>query len=102
MSILHTVNKSPFERNSLDSCLKFASAGGSVLLFEDGVYAAVKGSSVEAKVVGARGSLKLYVLGPDLNARGFTADRVIPGINVVDYAGFVDLAAECDKVQAWL
>jgi tRNA 2-thiouridine synthesizing protein B len=102
MSILHTVNKSPFERNSLDSCLKFASAGGSVLLFEDGVYAAVKGSSVEAKVVGARGSLKLYVLGPDLNARGFTNDRVIPGINVVDYAGFVDLAAECDKVQAWL
>ena len=27
MSILHTVNKSPFERNSLDSCLKFARPG---------------------------------------------------------------------------
>jgi tRNA 2-thiouridine synthesizing protein B len=102
MSILHTINKSPFERNSLDSCLKFAAAGGSVLLIEDGIYAALKGSSVEAKVVDAQGSLKLYVLGPDLNARGFTADRMIPGINVVDYAGFVDLAAECDKVQAWL
>ena len=25
MSILHTVNKSPFERGSLDTCLKFAS-----------------------------------------------------------------------------
>jgi tRNA 2-thiouridine synthesizing protein B len=53
-------------------------------------------------VAAAQGSLKLYVLGPDLNARGFADDRVIPGINVVDYAGFVDLAAECDKVQAWL
>jgi tRNA 2-thiouridine synthesizing protein B len=102
MGILHTVNKSPFERNSLDSCLKFAAAGGSLLLFEDGVYAAVKGTSAEAKVAAAQGSLKLYVLGPDLNARGFTDDRVIPGINVVDYAGFVDLAAESDKVQAWL
>jgi tRNA 2-thiouridine synthesizing protein B len=102
MSILHTVNKSPFERNSLDSCLKFAAAGNSLLLIEDGIYAALKGSSMEAKVAAAQGSLKLYVLGPDLNARGFTDDRVIPGINVVDYAGFVDLAAESDKVQAWL
>jgi tRNA 2-thiouridine synthesizing protein B len=102
MSILHTVNKSPFERNSLDSCLKFAAAGASVLLIEDGIYAALKGSSVEAKVADAQGSLKLYVLGPDLNARGFSDDRLVPGINVVDYAGFVDLAAECDKVQAWL
>ncbi len=102
MSILHTINKSPFERNSLDSCLKYAAAGHSVLLFEDGIYAALKGSSVEAKVAAAQGSLKLYVLGPDLNARGFNAERVVPGINVVDYAGFVDLAAECDKVQAWL
>jgi tRNA 2-thiouridine synthesizing protein B len=102
MSILHTVNKTPFERNSLDSCLKYAAPGGSVLLIEDGIYAAVKGTSVEAKVAAAQGSLKLYVLGPDLNARGFADDRVIPGINVVDYAGFVDLAAECDKVQAWL
>ena len=32
MSILHTVNKSPFERNSLESCLKFAQSGNAVLL----------------------------------------------------------------------
>jgi tRNA 2-thiouridine synthesizing protein B len=35
-------------------------------------------------------------------ARGLSEDRVIDGISVVDYAGFVDLAAENDKVQAWL
>jgi len=45
MSILHTVNKSPFERNSLESCLKFAKQGDHVLLFEDGVYAVLKGTS---------------------------------------------------------
>ena len=102
MSILHTVNKSPFERNSLESCLKFATDGASVLLFEDGIYAALSGTSVEAQVKGALGTLKVYVLGPDLRARGFTEDRVIDGIGVVDYAGFVDLAAESDTVQAWL
>ena len=42
MSILNTVNKSPFERNALESCLKFANAGDPVLLFEDGVYAVLK------------------------------------------------------------
>jgi tRNA 2-thiouridine synthesizing protein B len=102
MSILHTVNKSPFERNSLESCLKFATADAAVLLFEDGIYAALTGTSVEAQVTAALGKLKIHVLGPDLKARGFSEDRIIAGINVVDYAGFVDLTTANDTVQAWL
>jgi len=102
MSILHTVNKSPFERNSLESCLKFANRGDPVLLFEDGVYAALKGTNAEQPLKAALAEQSIYVLGPDLAARGFAEDRVIDGIKVVDYAGFVDLAAENDKVQAWL
>ncbi|MBK1642492.1 sulfurtransferase complex subunit TusB [Chromatium okenii] len=102
MSILHTVNKSPFERNSLESCLKFATADAAVLLFEDGIYAALTDTSVEAQVTAALGKLKIYVLGPDLKARGFSEERIIAGINVVDYAGFVDLTTANDTVQAWL
>ena len=102
MSILNTVNKSPFERNALESCLKFANSGDPVLLFEDGVYAVLRGTSAEAQVKAALDKLSIYVLGPDLAARGFSEDRVIEGVKVVDYAGFVDLAAENDKVQAWL
>jgi tRNA 2-thiouridine synthesizing protein B len=102
MSILHTVNKTPFERNALDSCLKLAKAGSSVLLFEDGVYAALKGTAAEAKLAAALDTVKVYVLSEDLKARGFSEERVIPGIKLTDYAGFVDLAAENDKVQAWL
>ena len=102
MAILHTVNQSPFERNSLESCLTFATEGAAVLLFENGIYAALSGTSVESQVSRVLGKLKLYVLGADLRARGFTEARVIPGISVVDYADFVDLAAEHDAVQAWL
>jgi len=102
MSILHTVNKSPFERNALESCLKFANSGDPVLLFEDGVYAVLKGTSAEGQVKAALDDKPVYVLAPDLKARGFSEDRLIEGVNVVDYAGFVDLAAENDKVQAWL
>ncbi len=102
MSILHTVNKSPYEKSSLDSCLKVAKSGSAVLLIEDGVYAALKGAARESQVKEAAQNVKLYVLGPDLSARGMTDDRVIEGIEIVDYAGFVDLAAEYDKVNAWL
>ena len=44
MSMLHTVNKSPFEKTTFESCLRHAMPGDAVLLFEDGVYAAVKGT----------------------------------------------------------
>lgn len=100
--MLHTVNKSAFERNALDSCLRLARRGSAILLFEDGVYSAMKGTAVEGKVKAAAQEFKLYVLGPDLRARGLEEANVIDGISVVDYGGFVDLAAEHDKVQAWL
>ena len=102
MAMLHTVNKSPFEKRALDAALSHAKAGASVLMIEDGIYGALKGSAVTGKIEAALGNLQVYVLGPDLFARGMTEDQVIDGIKVVDYAGFVDLVTEHDKVQAWL
>lgn len=101
MPMLHTVNKSPFERNSLDSCLSHAKDGSSVLLFEDGIYAVVKGSQAASRIQGASG-ISFYVLGPDLQARGIGKDQVIDGVTVVDYGDFVDLVTQHDNVQSWL
>ena len=101
MSELHTVNKSPFEKNSFDSCLGHVLEGSAVLLYEDGVYAALKGTAAEGKVKSAQG-VKFYALGPDLKARGLSEDRVTDGVEIVDYAGFVDLATEHAKVVAWV
>jgi len=99
--LLHTVNKS-FERNSLDACLRLAKAGSTILLIEDGVYAAVNGTTAEAGLKTALENINVCVLAPDLAARGLDADKVIDGIKAVDYAGFVNLAAECSSVQSWL
>jgi tRNA 2-thiouridine synthesizing protein B len=101
MAMLHIVNKSPFERNSLDSCLGHAKAGSSVLLFEDGIYAVVKGSAAADRIRKASG-VSVYALGPDLKARGIGEDQVIEGVTVVDYGGFVDLVEKHDNVQSWL
>ncbi len=38
---------------------------------------------------------------PDLEARGI-ADRVMDGVTMVDYGGFVDLVAEHKTSQSWL
>ena len=102
MADLHTVNKSPFEKNSLERAIQFSLAGSSILLIEDGVYGATKGTAAEEMLKGAMGDKKVYALKPDLMARAIKEDRVIDGIEIVDYAGFVDLVEANDKVQAWL
>ena len=66
--------------------MRLAKAGSAVLLTEDGVVGAMKGTKHS----------------PDLKARGFSESNVVDGIKVVDYSGFVDLAAEYESVQAWL
>ncbi len=102
MSILHTVNKSPFEKNALSSCLGHTKSGDGVLLIEDAVYGALKGTKSSDQVEAAKSTVGLYVLGPDLAARGLAADRLLDGVTVVDYGGFVDLVAKYDTTQAWL
>ena len=102
MPILHTVNKSPFEKGSLETCIAHALDGSAVLLIEDGVYAAARGTAVAPRVRDAMRRLKLYVLANDCKARGLGEDALIDGIEPVDYEGFVDLAVGHDNVQSWL
>ncbi|UCH52958.1 MAG: sulfurtransferase complex subunit TusB [Pseudomonadota bacterium] len=101
MALLHTVNKSPFERNAFDACLANAKSGSAVLLMEDGVYAAVKGTPAAKKLGDAMKSVKVYVLGPDVDARGMTG-KLIDGVQSVDYGGFVDLVTQHNAVESWL
>jgi len=99
--MLHTVNKSPFEHRALESCLRYARQGSAVLLIEDGVYAAARDTAVSKQVQEALKSVSIYALKPDLEARGMQ-NRVIDGVRLVDYEGFVDLVVEHNAVQSWL
>ncbi len=99
--MLHIVNKSPSERNTLDSCLRMSGKGSAVLLIEDGVYGATKGNIAEGKIKEALKDRSVYALWPDLEARGMQ-DAVIEGVKLVDYGGFVDLVAEHNNAQSWL
>lgn len=100
MSILHTVNKSPFQKNDLASCLSHASDADAVLMIEDGVYGAIKGTKAATQITAAGATV--FVLGADLAARGISEDKIVDGVSVVGYDGFVKLAAEHNAVNSWL
>lgn len=97
--MLHMINRSPLGSGSLESALRVAAAGSPLLLLEDGVYAARPGTRAEALLASALASHPVYALGPDLQARGIT--RVIEGIRVIGYDGFVELVEQHQAVP-WL
>lgn len=99
--MLHIVNKSPNERTSLDSCLRLAQSGTPILLIEDGVYAAMHGSTAGQRLQQAASDHRFFVLQADADARG-VSDHLVDDITMVDYGGFVDLVAENNTNQSWL
>lgn len=102
MTTLNIVNKSPFEKRSLDQCLGRSTDGSSVLLIEDAVIAAVANTAVAEQLSAAAKKMSLYVLKPDLEARGFGESSLLAEFKLVDYAGFVELVAQHERVNSWL
>jgi len=98
MAMLHLVNKSPYDTCSLNTAATIMQEGDRLLLLEDGVYGAIKAG----KSAGLLSGLQVSVLGPDLAARGISQDKLVDGVDVIDYAGFVDLVEANDRVQSWL
>ncbi len=96
--MLHLVNKSPHDGCNLDTATSIMKDGDSLLLIEDGVYGAIKAGKAASLLEGR----SVSVLGPDLAARGISEDKLVDGITIVDYAGFVDMVAASDNVQSWL
>ena len=97
--MLFTVNKSPFKNKNYESLLGYVTAETPILLYEDGVYAASAGSSVEESLKKVLKETEVYVLGPDLSARGI--ENIVEGVKVIDYSGFVELV-EQHNVSPWL
>ena len=100
--MLHTINKSPFEKDSLKTCLRYAEKGSSVLFIEDAVYACTRGTIFEKQISDNHGNISFYVLGPDLEARGLDNSNLTNNIEIIDYKGFVKLVADNEKTQNWL
>lgn len=96
MSLLHIVAKSPFTHQALAACLARLGQGDALLLMEDAVAAAVAAAATPWPDRGP-----VFVLSPDLAARGLADRPLRSGVTLVDYGGFVDLAARHDGTLSW-
>lgn len=96
--MLHTINKSPFETRTMETCIRFLQPGDPVLFIEDGVYAVQKGNRFSADIESLMTGNPVYALRPDLDARGISS--ITTGVETVDYEGFVDLV-EAHQVNSW-
>ena len=102
MSMLHTINKSPFENSTVSSCISMCSKGSSILFIEDGVISVMKSTKFSEIIESTLKNFKVYALKPDLEARGLSLKNVIKGVEIVGYEEFVDLTTEHNSVQSWL
>ena len=97
--MLYTINKSPLMFGNLKSLLGIAPDGEPILLYEDGVYATVKGAASEDLIKRALEKHPVYALKADLEARGLVS--MVDSVQVIDYDGFVELV-EQHHVVPWL
>lgn len=102
MSLLHIVNKSPGEKNSLAQCIARMLPGSTLLLIEDAVVAALADAESANLVAEMPLGCKVAVLSPDLMLRGLSEKPLLAGIQQVDYNGFVELTVAHETVSSWL
>ena len=97
--MLHMINQSPFQGNNLKSCIRFAQPDDPILFMEDGVYALQNENKFSELISKLTKTNPLYVLTPDLKARGI--QNVQSDVKQIDYDGFVTLV-EKHQVNSWL
>ena len=85
MATLHTVNRV----SALASCLETASDEDTILLIEDGVYAATQ-----------KQPRALLAIDIDVQARGI-ASKITAETTVVSYADFVELTVQHNPIVTW-
>jgi tRNA 2-thiouridine synthesizing protein B len=97
MSILHTVNTSPFQTHALQQCLLLLNTEDSLLLIEDAVIASQAKHALFSTLNWLAQQGRLKVITADLQARGI--DNLIG--KKCSYSDFVQLVTEHKSQIAW-
>ncbi|MGH1487423.1 MAG: sulfurtransferase complex subunit TusB [Cellvibrionaceae bacterium] len=97
-TILHTVNQSPFNKNTLQECINFYRKNDAIVLLENGVYGALDSQPFANELK----HKQCYAVKSDIHARGLnTSDSLIENIQIIDYQQFVQLVTKFNNIQNW-
>lgn len=98
--MLHIISESLLESAVLEQYRTRIGRGHSLLLIEDAVLAVQPNCAVASLIVTIMTHNQIFILTEDLLARGISLDERRK-IKQVNYAGFVDLVTEHERVQSW-
>lgn len=97
MSVLHTINTSPFQTHALQQCLMLLNEKDDLLLIEDAVIASQAKHPMFDQLSELARQGRLMVLKPDLEARGIQSTIG----DLCNYADFVELVIKHHSQVAW-
>ncbi|MGR8978948.1 MAG: sulfurtransferase complex subunit TusB [Gammaproteobacteria bacterium] len=95
--MLHLISQSPVETAVLERIER----GDSVMFFENAVFRILHNGGMEETLVRMLSQCRLFVLSDDLTVRGIRSEELVRGIEVIDYAGLVDLTVAHPLIQTW-
>jgi tRNA 2-thiouridine synthesizing protein B len=95
--MLHLISASPIT----GAVLERIDPGSSVVFLENAVLWILGNGQLSDRVSGMLAEHRLYALSADLLMRGIDADRIVQGIEVIDYQGLVELAVAHPLIQSW-
>ncbi|WP_434458670.1 sulfurtransferase complex subunit TusB [Stutzerimonas urumqiensis] len=100
MTTLHVVPHSPFADDRLQSCIRLLRPEDGLLLCGNAVEALRDGTKPRALLdEAAAASRNIYALDEDLAARALAG--LPEWLRAVDYAGFVELSCQYQRVNGW-
>jgi len=95
--VLHLIFQSPIET----ALLERIDSGDVVVFLENAALRVLQNSSISDTLTRRLGSNRLCVLSDDIAIRGIVSDELVKGIEVIDYAGLVELTVNNPIIQTW-
>ncbi len=95
--MLHLIFQSPIEA----AILERIDSGDVVVFLENAVLRTLQNSAISATLTQQLGSNRLCVLSDDIAVRGIVPNELVKGVEVIDYAGLVELAVNSPAIQSW-
>lgn len=95
--MLHLIFQSPIET----AVLERTEAGDVLVFLENATLRILQNGTLADSLTGKLATHRLCVLAEDLVIRGISPDALIKGIEVIDYAGLVDLTVKHPLIQSW-
>jgi tRNA 2-thiouridine synthesizing protein B len=95
--MLHLIFQSPIETATLQRM----AAGDVAVFFENSLFRLLKMGTLNDVLTQQLNTNRLCVLSDDLAVRGINRDKLINGLDIIDYAELVNLTIVHPVIQSW-